>query len=86
MFYFLLTEVLAFIELKFQRRRKKGFAQLSGFQLMTSYLGLSLENDNGEETTSDKQNVQPITESFKGQTASDLLLYVNFTMTKEQMF
>lgn len=86
MFYFLLTEVLALIELKFQRSRKKGFAQLSGFQLMTSYLGPYLANDNGEETTSDKQNVQPITESFKGQTASDLLLYVNFTMTKEKMF
>ena len=86
MFYFLLTEVLAFIELKFQRRWKKGFAQLSGLKLMTSYLGPSLAKDNGGQTTSDRQNVQPITESFKGQTASDLLLYVNFTMTKKQMF
>ena len=53
---------------------------------MTSDLGPSLAKGNGGETTSDRQNVQPITESFKGQTASDLLLYVDFTMTKEQIF
>ena len=59
---------------------------MSVLKLMTSDLGPSLAKGNEGETTSDRQNVQPITESFKGQTASDLLLYVDFTMTKEQMF
>lgn len=60
---------------------------MSVLKLMTSDLGPSLAKGNGGETTSGQvKRMQPITESFKGQTASDLLLYVDFTMTKEQMF
>lgn len=58
---------------------------MSGLKLMTSDSGTSLTKDNGRETTSDS-NVQPITENFKHQTASDLLLNMNFTVTEEQMF
>lgn len=52
---------------------------------MTSDSGTSLTKDNGRKTTSDS-NVRPITENFKRQTASDMLLNMNFTMMEEQMF
>lgn len=46
---------------------------------------ISYKGQQGRDNTW-QQNVHPATENFKGQTASDLLLYVNFTVTKEQMF
>jgi hypothetical protein len=84
--YFSANSSVGIHMIKFLRRWEKSFCPVVWTQAHEFWLRIISYKGQWRRDDIWQQNMQPITVSFKGQTASDLLLYVNFTMTKEQMF